>query len=152
MGFGGQTMVSKCEEDNRNQRLQLGNLDRSTGKCCSGIRAAGSNDCFDNLDARGPHWYSCDVTGQNMNQQFRLRSDGRIEVGPPESGRRRKNSGSCMVVNEKEKIEKKACKGLAGDEGVFQKISDAPSQEWGIYRDEITKHRYLQDFADLPDN
>ena len=32
---------------------------------------------------RGLHWYSCDVSGQNGNQQYHLRDDGRLEKMEP---------------------------------------------------------------------
>eukprot|EP00439_Symbiodinium_sp_Y106_P051636 s3466_g6.t2 len=67
--------------------LQRGNVDRDTGSCCSGIRLHGTNDCFDYFDQSGPHPYSCDVMGRNMNQQYRLLEDGRLQKG----------DGDCVV-------------------------------------------------------
>ncbi|CAJ1385013.1 unnamed protein product [Effrenium voratum] len=85
-------------------RLQLGNVDRSTGKCCSGLRIHGSNNCFDYFDKSGIHPYACDVMGRNMNQQYRLLEDGRLQKGDTD----------CMVAGSGPLEEDRR----AGDQGV----------------------------------
>jgi len=133
------TKASRCVKGQGNQLMQLGNVDRSSGKCCSGLRMYGGNDCLDYFDNSGPHWYSCDVSGQNMNQQYRFREDGRIIHGDSE----------CLLVDKWGSVRKKSCRELKEGEGVFQRLYEFEPKEFKIYRDEVARHRYA---AELPDN
>merc|ERR1712129_637677 len=113
--------------------MQLGNVDKETGKCCSGIRKYGANDCLDFQDAQGPHWYSCDVTGSNQNQQYRILESGMIV----------RADGSCLVVDAvKKKVKKAPCDGLRENQGVFEQIHVIEPKEYKIYETEWKKNQY----------
>ncbi|CAE8640353.1 unnamed protein product, partial [Polarella glacialis] len=138
--------LAACPSDDKQGRpgeLQLGNIDRDTGKCCSGLRIAGTNDCWDAWNDNGPGRYSCDVSGSNANQYFRLRADGRIHKG----------IGECVLPDaETKKLIKKPCSDLQDSEGIFEKIAVRQSQEYQIYLQELELHRWAEKFPDLPDN
>lgn len=138
----GTTQGANCEDGSKSQRFQLGNVDRKTAKCCSGLRAYGSNDCLDYFDGSGPHWYSCDVTGQNGNQQYRLRKDGRIQHG----------ESDCILMDKGGLLQQVPCESLNGEQGVFEKLFSFEPTEWQIYSQEIKLHRYAEELPDLPDN
>ncbi|CAE7943973.1 gly-9, partial [Symbiodinium sp. KB8] len=124
--------------------LQRGNVDRDTGSCCSGIRLHGTNDCFDYFDQSGPHPYSCDVMGRNMNQQYRLLEDGRLQKG----------DGDCVVSRSggAGTLELKKCDALSGNEGAFRIIERQEPREYELYREELAKYQWDKVFPDLPDN
>merc|ERR1712113_201701 len=130
--------------------FQKGNVDKKTGKCCSGVRSYGSNDCWDFMDNNGIHWYSCDVSGNNGNQQYRFTEDGHIEVGSSEF--RKKAKGTCMFMDPKGHVQKQSCSSLSGDSGIFEQIYSSAPEEWKLYQAEIARHRYASEFPDLLDN
>lgn len=140
--YGGTMAPQQCSATSSDQRVQLGNVDRNTGKCCSGIRMYGNNDCLDHFDDQGPHWYSCDVTGQNTNQQYFLTSDGRIK----------RDGNDCLYVDAAaRKLKKKSC-ALVGEQGIFEKVNTFEPKEFELYKSELKKHRYAEELPNLPDN
>lgn len=141
---------ASCAQTDRNQRLQLGNVNRETGKCCSGIRHYGGNDCIDQFqESNGLHWYSCDVSGQNGNQQYHLRDDGRLEKMEPGTTR----SAGCIYIDaKKKKVAKRPCDELDNGVGIFEKAWEEEPQEFKIYKAELKRHRIEEEFPHLPDN
>jgi len=96
------------------------------------------------FDENGPNWYSCDISGQNLNQQYLLRSDGRIE----------RSDHDCLLLQREpdRPVKKKACKLLGADEGIFDTIHTFEPSEWQLYRKEVAKHRYAEEFPYLLDH
>eukprot|EP00435_Cladocopium_sp_Y103_P033432 s812_g8.t1 len=126
----------------KTRRLQLGNVDRLTGQCCSGFRLHGTNNCFDFFDSKGGiHMYSCDVMGRNMNQQYKLREDGRLQKGEQD----------CIVAQEN-RVSLKPCADLQPNEGMFRKIEPQETKEYQVYRRELAKDQWDSKFPALPDN
>lgn len=138
---GGTVRPVACDEKGKGQRLQRGNVDLKTGKCCSGIRAYGSNDCWDYFDGKGAHWYSCDVSGQNGNQQYRMTEDGHIE----------RSNRECVFISG-QSLQKKPCEDLQGDEGVWERVHEEESSEFKLYKEEVAKYNYAELMPDLPDD
>eukprot|EP00930_Biecheleria_cincta_P048041 TRINITY_DN33417_c0_g1_i1.p1 TRINITY_DN33417_c0_g1~~TRINITY_DN33417_c0_g1_i1.p1 ORF type:complete len:615 (-),score=81.40 TRINITY_DN33417_c0_g1_i1:18-1862(-) len=120
--------------------FQLGNVDSNTGKCCSGIRIHGTNDCLDYFDQQGPHPYSCDTMGRNQNQLYKIRKDGRIQ------------KGSQCIAAQNHRVILKSCADLAENEGVFERFAPHPSQEFDIYQKELQTYRWDKRFPNLPDD
>jgi len=133
------------------QRLQRANLDKRTKKCCSGIRVADSVNCFDYFDGdrRILNVYSCDVTGNNDNQQWRFRGDGRIQHGAV-------GDVDCLYAEKTSRdhaqLRMKKCRELAATEGVFKESEHQEPLAARIYKEELEKHQWDQHFPSLPDN
>lgn len=126
----------------KTRRLQLGNVDRLTGKCCSGLRLHVTNNYFDFFDSKGGiHMYSCDVMGRNMNQQYQLQQDGRLQKGEQD----------CIVAQEN-RVSLKPCADLQPNEGIFRKIEPQETKEYQVYRRELAKDQWDSKFPALPDN
>eukprot|EP00928_Gymnodinium_smaydae_P033391 TRINITY_DN23929_c0_g2_i1.p1 TRINITY_DN23929_c0_g2~~TRINITY_DN23929_c0_g2_i1.p1 ORF type:complete len:596 (-),score=92.59 TRINITY_DN23929_c0_g2_i1:128-1915(-) len=140
--YGSDLVASECQQHSQMQQMQAGNLDPATGRCCSGLRNYGGNDCLDYVDSNGPHWYPCDVAGRNQNQQYRLLDSGQI----------RRKDGRCIVVSPEAKVAAVACDALLGDRGVFEKTFRFEPKEMKIYRAELQRHNIARDFPGLPDN
>ncbi|CAK8995977.1 unnamed protein product [Durusdinium trenchii] len=124
------------------QRLVLGNVDRQTDKCCSGFRVHRTNNCFDFFDKNGIHLYACDVMGRNLNQQYYLREDGRLQKG----------ESDCIATSGGDLLILKPCTKLAPGEGVFHKIDQEETKEYQVYRRELAKDQWDKKFPYLPDN
>lgn len=138
MAHGGK--LENCTKGIGSTEFQLGNVDKDTGKCCSGIRIHKTNDCFDYWDKDGPHPYACDTMGRNTNQWYKIRKDGRID-----------KMGRCMVA-QGHRVILKDCAKLAKNEGVFERLDNYPSREFRIYQRELQKYQWDKRFPDLPDN
>mmetsp|Transcript_108431 Transcript_108431/g.248536 ORF Transcript_108431/g.248536 Transcript_108431/m.248536 type:complete len:553 (+) Transcript_108431:26-1684(+) len=64
--------MGECTVD-RGSWWRKSNRQVASGQCCSGISVAEVDNCWDYIDgSRGVHYYGCDITGQNGNQQYRL--------------------------------------------------------------------------------
>merc|ERR1719350_1775874 len=108
-----QTSLAKCSQSPK-QKFQLGNLDQKSGTCCSGLRMYKSNDCWDAFVNGHLIQYSCDVSGGNLNQGYRMTGDGRI----------RKTLGNGMCVTADGPIRAlvlRPCSELKDGEGVWEK-------------------------------
>jgi len=133
------------------QRFQRANLDKKTRKCCSGIRIADSVNCFDYFDEgkRSLNVYSCDVTGNNDNQQWRFRGDGRIQHGAV-------GDVDCLfaekVGKDRHWLRMKKCRELAANEGIFEESHHQETLAARIYQEELEKHQWDKQFPRLPDN
>lgn len=69
--------IDNCEKASI---FHFGNMNKGKkGMCCSGIREWNTLECFDRLDPNGPLPYFCDVTGGNLNQQWVMLPDGRLQ-------------------------------------------------------------------------
>lgn len=140
-----------CSDSSRDQKFQQGNVDRDQagGKCCSGIRLANDNDCFDFFDGGGAHFYSCDVSGQNENQHYRFETEGdgfRIVKSF-------EHPHTCLYLdNPRQPVKKKLCTELAGDIGIWHIHNAEETPLWTLYQQEVAKHGYATEFPDLPDN
>merc|ERR1712129_198476 len=115
--------AGKCAKEDRTQQLQRGNVDKETGRCCSGIRKYGGNDCLDYVDQHGPHWYSCEASGNNLNQHYKITKEGWI----------RHQDSKCLVVDaKKQNVKEVNCMELAGGTGEFEEVNAIPSKEYEI--------------------
>lgn len=146
---GGATSGDHCDAQKNTQKFQLGNVDRDKGggKCCSGIRLVDSNDCMDYFDGRGSHFYSCDVSGNNMNQHYHFREDGRIVKGID-------HPNTCLYLDHspRQPLKKKNCDDLQPGEGVWEQIHSFEPLVFQTYKAEVAHHRYAEQFPSLPDN
>lgn len=82
--------------------------------------------------------------GRNMNQQYRLLEDGRLQKG----------DGDCVVSRSggAGTLELKKCDALSGNEGAFRIIERQEPREYELYREELAKYQWDKVFPDLPDN
>jgi len=135
--------LATCAEGSRGQSFQLGNLDVGLHRCCSGIRLVGKDDCFDHVDSAGVHFYACDVSGNNRNQRWTLRDDGRI-VHKDETCLASTNTGNGP------KLVEGSC-ATEGDGGVFSKIYAHTTKEWDVYQMEVATNEYREKLVGLPD-
>jgi len=107
----------------------------NTHQCCSGIRLWSTDVCLDYANQAGVHTYLCDITGQNANQQHRLREDGRIVHG---------DGDSCLAPGvgapQADRLTKLArCSDLKGNEGRWEKVGEFEPFEARLYREELKK-------------
>jgi len=119
--------------------FHFGNRDpKKGGRCCSGIREWNTLECFDRLDPTGPLPYYCDVTGNNGNQQWWMREDGRIEHG---------NDGRCLGIakSSSTSLAPVSCE----DAPRFEQADKFPPPETQMYRDAVKRYGYTDD---MPDN
>lgn len=65
-----------CDESDDRFYWHLGNLDTRTRRCCSGLRAWNTEQCFSG-DGTG----ICEISGNNFLQHWKLSSDGRLKRG-----------------------------------------------------------------------
>ncbi|CAK0800227.1 unnamed protein product [Prorocentrum cordatum] len=145
-GWGGLALEG-CDESKKKQVVQLGNQDQEEkgGKCCSGIRMFGSNDCLDYVKDGVPHTYSCDVTGRNTNQHYRWRPDGTIEKG---LGPSKTCFGKPMAGLLSKKVAVGSCDPAAA--GQYEMWGDKVPHERELYESEVRRLGY--DKLDMPDN
>lgn len=95
-------------------------------KCCSGLRHWGSDKCLDYADNRGEvHTYLCDVTGQNLNQQY-----------APMDGRISHNDGRCLV-RKGFSVQLQQCSNLRGDDSVWEEFGHFEPIEATLYREQL---------------
>merc|ERR1719203_510875 len=78
---GGHELVTlrDCNKDNPRFFWHLGNINRRSGRCCSGLRAWNTEQCFQGVEGRGNAGTSiCEVTGRNDMQHWALTEDGQL--------------------------------------------------------------------------
>lgn len=82
--------LKECNEDDPRLFWHLGNVDRRTGTCCSGLRAWNSEQCFQGgeRNSKGATGI-CEVSGRNTIQHWSLHEDGQLRrrercMGPGE--------------------------------------------------------------------
>eukprot|EP00927_Polykrikos_kofoidii_P037147 TRINITY_DN31322_c0_g1_i1.p1 TRINITY_DN31322_c0_g1~~TRINITY_DN31322_c0_g1_i1.p1 ORF type:complete len:690 (+),score=118.95 TRINITY_DN31322_c0_g1_i1:92-2071(+) len=155
---GGATVGKPCLKGDANQHFQLGNVDLAkparfgADVCCSGLRHYGTNDCLDFFDEKGANFYSCDVSGRNTNQLYRISHDGFIE----------RQDGTCLLLDKANApVQKSSCKtlrdmaaGKSNDKqhGVFEQIDRFEPKEWDIYRRELKRQGFDLEEPQLQDS
>eukprot|EP00747_Dinoflagellata_sp_TGD_P194523 gnl/TRDRNA2_/TRDRNA2_62029_c0_seq1.p1 gnl/TRDRNA2_/TRDRNA2_62029_c0~~gnl/TRDRNA2_/TRDRNA2_62029_c0_seq1.p1 ORF type:complete len:594 (+),score=94.28 gnl/TRDRNA2_/TRDRNA2_62029_c0_seq1:198-1784(+) len=121
---------------NRDQTVeQSGSKDATT--CCSGLRQWGANMCLDYADDdNNVHPYLCDVTGSNLNQQYRLLKSGKVSH----------NDGRCLSMRESD--ENGPTVGLFDcekhDVSTWEEITPFEPVETKLYKEQLA----MQDLKD----
>jgi hypothetical protein len=86
-------VLDTCDEGNHRFFWHPGNRRPPEGKCCSGIRAWNTDQCFEGGQGGGKAITGiCEVSGSNGNQHWKLHKDGSLKrgeqcIGPGESPR-----------------------------------------------------------------
>jgi len=80
-GSGHETVqLDACNPDNNLFFWHLGNVNRKTGRCCSGLRAWNTEQCFQGVIGKGKAGTGiCEVTGRNGQQVWALTEDGQLK-------------------------------------------------------------------------
>mmetsp|Transcript_15535 Transcript_15535/g.33722 ORF Transcript_15535/g.33722 Transcript_15535/m.33722 type:complete len:785 (+) Transcript_15535:300-2654(+) len=66
--------LEHCDPSNDRFFWHLGNVNRKTGRCCSGLRAWNTDQCFEEATKTG----ICDITGRHPGQAWTLTGDGQL--------------------------------------------------------------------------
>jgi len=140
----GKLTAEDCSLASRGQKVQLANQDpdERDGKCCSGIRLFGSNNCLDYVKGGIPMPYSCDITGNNRNQQYRWRANGKVEKAMDSTCfGRTKTKGKAVKLG--------SCE--MPDVGFYELWGPQEPLERNLYQQEIQRLGYDK-LTDLPGN
>eukprot|EP00408_Alexandrium_pacificum_P005506 CAMPEP_0171229518 /NCGR_PEP_ID=MMETSP0790-20130122/38922_1 /TAXON_ID=2925 /ORGANISM="Alexandrium catenella, Strain OF101" /LENGTH=378 /DNA_ID=CAMNT_0011695701 /DNA_START=58 /DNA_END=1194 /DNA_ORIENTATION=+ len=115
--------------------FHFGNQDpKQSGNCCSGIRIWDSLQCFDRLDPTGPLPYFCDVTGHNLNQQYRLSADGLIRHG----------FGQCLSAGSNGQLAAADC----GSATHWERDGAFRPKETELYEEAVRRYKLSEDDPD----
>jgi len=85
--------LENCDPDNDRFFWHLGNRDRKTKKCCGGIRAWNTDQCFQGGQGGGRGVTGiCELSGAHTGQGWSLKPDGQLArgstcVGPADNGK-----------------------------------------------------------------
>lgn len=72
--------LRSCNPENPRNFWHLGNVNRRSGGCCSGLRAWNTEQCFQGTEGRGSKATTgiCEVNGRNDLQHWSLTEDGQL--------------------------------------------------------------------------
>mmetsp|Transcript_86593 Transcript_86593/g.269131 ORF Transcript_86593/g.269131 Transcript_86593/m.269131 type:complete len:384 (-) Transcript_86593:55-1206(-) len=75
-GFGSAKLVD-CSDNNHRLFWHLGNKNRRSGKCCSGLRAWNTDQCLTHVESGQFKTGVCDVSGRNSGQSWAVTASSR---------------------------------------------------------------------------
>jgi len=107
-GFGKEGVVLEpCDAGNDRFFWHLGNRRQKDGRCCSGLRAWNTDQCFQGGQDGGKKAITgiCEVSGSNSIQHFKLHADGSLKRGDscmgPGDGPKSIKEGPCWSFRSK---------------------------------------------------
>eukprot|EP00931_Biecheleriopsis_adriatica_P065755 TRINITY_DN40232_c0_g1_i1.p1 TRINITY_DN40232_c0_g1~~TRINITY_DN40232_c0_g1_i1.p1 ORF type:complete len:576 (+),score=114.39 TRINITY_DN40232_c0_g1_i1:242-1729(+) len=136
-GEGGQSGRKEQLFHWANRQSAAGHLrsGRRARGCCSGIRLWSTDKCLDYADDAGVHTYLCDVTGNNLHQQYSRSEDGRIVQSGPVS--------KCLTVGKRAwqgaLLNLSPCRHLKEQNGVWEEVNPFEPTDTRLYREELRK-------------
>eukprot|EP00930_Biecheleria_cincta_P027006 TRINITY_DN18980_c0_g1_i1.p1 TRINITY_DN18980_c0_g1~~TRINITY_DN18980_c0_g1_i1.p1 ORF type:complete len:775 (-),score=134.67 TRINITY_DN18980_c0_g1_i1:824-3148(-) len=117
-------MLSACDENNPRFFWHLGNRNRRTHKCCSGLRAWNTDQCLQGGQGGGRGVTGiCELSGSNFMQGWSIGQDGQLSRG-----------GQCLGPDGKGGIEEGPCMSFRNKGGSrFTKIGSKEPIERQLY-------------------
>jgi len=128
-----QVKLSSCNEENPRFFWHLGNVNRRTGACCSGLRAWNTEQCFQGVEGKGRAATSiCEITGRNEQQHWTLTTDGLL-----------KHRDKCLTTAESDAnaLKEAPCMSLrSSGRGKWTKQGTKVPIETQLYQKAMTEH------------
>merc|ERR1712012_821411 len=82
MGGSEGAKLEACDEQNDRFFWHLGNMDRRTSKCCSGLRAWNTDQCLRGGQGGGKAITTiCSVAGLDSSQEWSIADNGQLQRG-----------------------------------------------------------------------
>lgn len=124
--------LAVCDDTDDRFFWHAGNVDRSTGKCCSGLRAWNTDQCLKGGQGSGKAVTTiCTVAGLDSSQDWGLRDNGQLSRG-----------STCLGLGEElDTVVEAFCLGFRSKGGArWKKLAPRIPLETNLYRKALREH------------